>query len=191
VTAPKLPKIRVAGSASARTAAKDLNELSAELGSTRAIAAAFESTVDRAGGAKLAGNNDWQGRQTRLAVSLADQLSAGYTRLEPLVQTLGTLAKHAPLARESISPAQLRRIRTQIARSGLTSAERARLRALGFGSSQLAALVQSTRENSGASSQLESSPAALLSDPHFTTDLQNLQLFFHLWPQRAEVLALA
>jgi hypothetical protein len=191
VTAPKLPKIRVAGSASARTDAMDLNELSAELGSTRAIAAAFESTVDRAGGAKLAGNTDWQGRQTRLAVSLAEQLSAGYTRLEPLVQTLGTLAQHAPPARESISPAQLRRIRAQIARSGLTSAERARLRALGFGSSQLAALVQSTRENSGASSQLESSPAALFSDSHFTTDLQNLQLFFHLWPQRAEVLASA
>ena len=84
-----------------------------------------------------------------------------------------------------------RGIRSQLARSGLTSAERARLRALGFGSSQLAALVQSTRENSGASAQLESSPAALLSDPHFTRDLQNLQLFFHLWPQRAEVLALA
>jgi hypothetical protein len=189
VAVPKLPKIRVAGTSSARTAAKDLNKLTAELGSTRAIAEAFQITVDRAGGAKQAGNAAWQGRQTRLAVSFANQLSAGYARLVPLVETASRLAAHAPLAHGSISRSALQRIRAQIARSGLTSAERSRLRALGFGSSQLAALVHAARQTSVATAQLESSPAELLSDPRFMTDLQNLELFFRLWPQRAEVLA--
>jgi hypothetical protein len=190
-TPATVPKIRVAGSARDRATASALNAWTAGLATSRGLADAFTLTVDRAGGAAQAGDKTWQGRQTRLAITFANALSTQDTRLVALTQKVAALATQAALAKQGLTTAQLQAIRTQIARHGLTKAQRARLKKLGYDATQLAAVVTAAKDKTVPTSQLLATPAKLLADPTLTSELQTFALYFHLWAHRPEVAAAA
>lgn len=186
---PRLPKVRVSGSASVRAAARALNRLIELLASTRAMADAFTTTVDRAGGARQAHDDLWEGRQTRLAITFADGLASDFTKLESLTRSVAKLAAHAAGAHVDLSIAELKRLRAQISHTGLTAAERSRLRSLGYDPAQLAAIVAAARDTKVPTREFVTSPAKLFADPRLAKEYASLRLFFHLWAREPAVVA--
>jgi len=188
---PRVPKVRLSGSAAQRRTAKTLNRLIGLLASSRAAAAAFTITVDRVGGAKRVRSDLWEGRQTRLAITFANQLVSDYAKLKSLTRSVAKLAAHSPGGRDGLSTVALKHLRTEIQRSGLTATERSRLRSLGYDPAQIAAVVAAARNKKVPTSAFITSPANLFASPQLTNEYQSLRLFFHLWAREPDVLAAA
>jgi hypothetical protein len=187
----KLPLIRVSGNAKTRSNTKTLNTWLKELALSRGLADAFTQTVNRAGGAKAAGNTAWEGRQIRLAITLSKELSAADTALIPLTQKIAALAATSPLAKRGLSVSALQRIRKKIASSGLSKTQRAHLKKLGYDAAELAAVVAAAKDTSVPTSTLLSTPAQALASPQLISEMRTFALFFELWPDRPEVLTAA
>jgi hypothetical protein len=185
----KVPLVRVSGSEKTRTTTKALNAWVKALATSRGLADAFTLTVNRAGGAKKAHSTLWQGRQMRLAITLAKQLAAQDAALVAPTRKLAALAAKDKLAQRGLSAKQLQKIRAKIAKSGLSKAQKARLKKLGYDSTALAAVVAAAKSTSVPTSGLASTPAKQLADPQLVTQLQRYALYFRLWPKRLDVLA--
>ena len=177
----KVPLIRLSGNAKARATATTLNRWTRAMATSRGLADAFTLTVNRAGGAKAAGKPAWRGRQMRLAISLARRLSAQDAALIPLTTKLVALAKAAPLAKLATPTATLGRLRTQIARHGLTKVQRKQLAHLGYGPAEQQAVVAAAKSTSVKTGSLPATPVKLLSDPELITQLRTFALYFKLW----------
>jgi hypothetical protein len=185
----RVPAIPVRGNAAARRTARILDRWLTALAHTRALADAFTTSVDRAGSARAAGASVWVGRQTRNAIGFAAMLVTDDTALAGLTRTVAGLAAKARLAHRGLSRRQLDALRARLVRHGLSAAERARLRALGYDDAAIAALLHAARQKHVTNAQLLSTPAALLGDPHLLGQLRGLALFFRTWPQQPSVLA--
>lgn len=181
-------QVPVTGSKANRAAAKAINRWLSALASSRAAADAFTLTVNRAGGARAASSKVWVGRQMRLAIRFAKQLAADYDALGPLTAQLAALAAHASAA-QGPKLAAVTKLRTQIAHSGLTGAERKRLQALGFTAAGIAALVAAAKDAQVPTSAFIPSPAKLLADPRLQQEYTYLALFFRLWATKPSVVA--
>ncbi|MEV4423278.1 hypothetical protein AB0L40_25375 [Patulibacter sp. NPDC049589] len=188
---PRTPRVRVSGSSAVRAAAKAQNRWTAGLAASRGLADALKVTIDRAGGAKRAKRPAWQGKQMRLAVSLSKRLAAQDTALVALAGTLKALAAHAAAARRGSSPAAIGRTRRAVARHGLTKAQSTRLRRLGYGPAERAAVVAAAKRTAVPTSALLSTPAKAFADPQLAAELRTFALYFRLWAVRPEVAAAA
>lgn len=185
----QLPLIRVAGSAKDRATARTINTWLKGMATSRGLSDAFTVTVNRAGGARKAGNTAWQGRQTRLAVTLANALAKQDTALVAVTRKVATLAATSPRAKRGLPAKTLSRLRTHLARSGLSGAQRARLRRLGYDAQHLAAVVAAAKDTSVPTSALLATPAKVFADPALVSQLSSFALFFKLWAVRPEVAA--
>lgn len=129
------------------------------------ISRALGATLDKAGGARIAGDRAWEGRQMRAAVAYATSLAVSLDRAVVLRRRAARLARRsAPLKASMASTSAIRARLARVRRSGLTRIERRYLtRTLKLSAKE----VQALRRDMGRlqPGQLHRSVAAMLSHP--------------------------
>ena len=120
----KVPRLRAGGGLDSRTAAS-LTRLVREMARAQDLARAISATIDKAGGAKAAGDAKWVGIQTRTYLGYAKRLTASLDRLVELQRAAATLARHSRiLSTPSITRRQVAKNLKEKARRGFSKSER-------------------------------------------------------------------
>lgn len=132
-------KVRVRGSSAT---ARALNRLLAVQARVRALSTAFTSSLDKAGGARIAGSSKYVGVNTRAAIGFArrlavalDDLQTATRRAAPLMRRVRGMTKRVTrkqvvALRPRIRRALPRKLDRALRAMGWTAAERARMRRL-------------------------------------------------------------
>ena len=128
-----------------RKTARAVTQLVREQIRARNLARAIAATLDKAGGAKEAGDQKWVGIQTRANIGYVQRLIASLERLPKRQQTAAALAKKSPaLSKPLVSRKQMAKNLQRKAKRGFTKRELRSLRTqLGYTDEQIAALRQS------------------------------------------------
>lgn len=158
-----VPRIRAAGRGSrARSDARLLRSWITGLERVERLSDAFTATLDKAGGAQIAGDRAWQGRHTRYAISLARQLARASDAMTPIGRRVAVRARTSADAKRRPKARRLAAARARVAKRGFTKRERSRLAAAGFGTAEQAALRALAQDPSVNTTRLLTAPGPLL-----------------------------
>lgn len=162
--APSLTRVRRYPGVNARTSRALLAYFREEQRIAR-LSQALGATLDKAGGARVAGDRAWEGRQMRAAVAYATRLATSLDRAVTLRRAAARLARRsAPLKRSMASTAAIRARLARVRRTGLNRVERRYFaRTLKLSTREIAQM----RRDIGAlrPGQVHRSVAAMLSHP--------------------------
>lgn len=137
--APKVAKL-LPGRGVSRKLVRKLTALTRQLGETQAIAEALTATLDRAGGAQLAGDQAWQGRQMAHAIKLARQFSVQLDRSATAVVRFRPLARSTPILKRKYKLVKIKRTARKIVKRGFTKHQTRFLALLGYSKGERAKL---------------------------------------------------
>lgn len=118
--------------------AKRLTALARQLAKTEGLARALTATLDRAGGAIVAGDQVWQGRQMAHAIKLARQLSVQYDRSATAIVRIRPLARKMPQLKRKYKLSKVKRTAKRIVKRGYTKGQAGYMRKLGYTKRDLA-----------------------------------------------------
>lgn len=151
-----------------------------------ATAKALGATIDKAGGALLARNGRWQGRQIRLALryerSLVRQLSA----LPGLRAKAARAARGSRLFTRAQSREAVLRAQTRVRRAGLPRGLQRFLRRLGFSGGELRGLRRSVAR---AKPGKDLRPYTLLADRRLDDAYRIAAAYFRIWAASPQIIA--
>ncbi len=120
----KVPRLRAHKGLGPRTAAS-LTRLVREMVRVQNLARATAATIDKLGGAKIAGDEKWIGVQARAFIRYSQRLAAGLDRLVELQKVAGTRAKHNRLLSKATATRKQIALRLERkARGGFSKQER-------------------------------------------------------------------
>lgn len=133
----------------------------------RNLSRAISATIDKAGGAKEAGDEKWVGVQTRATIKYSKRLARSLDRLTARQQAAAGLAKKSPvLSKPMVSAKKLAERLQRKAQRGFTKRELRLLRAQGMSDEEIAALRESLRTLDPKT--VPRSVAGLIADPALT-----------------------
>jgi hypothetical protein len=134
--AAKMPKLRPGRGVSPK-AARKLTALAGQLGKTEGYSRALTATLDRAGGAIIAKDTAWQGRQMAHALKLARRLSVELDRSATAIVRIRPVARRVPLLKRKFKLAQVKRTARQVSKR-YTKPQARLMRRLGYDKAQMA-----------------------------------------------------
>ncbi len=129
-----------------RKQAKAVQRAATKIAWTGALADALTATLDRAGGAEKAGNQNWQGRQMGYALKLARRLSKQLYRTAKDVDRAHRVAKSLPAMKRKFNLKQARRTARRVVKRGYTKGQKRALRAFGTGKAGLREIRKAQKE---------------------------------------------
>ena len=141
----KVP-VLVAGRGIKPKQARRLTALARQLARTQGLARALTATLDRAGGAIVAGDQVWQGRQMAHAIKLARKLSVQYDRSARAIVRIRPIARKMPQLRRKYKLAKVKRTARRIVKRGYTKGQRGYMRKLGYTKRELAKIKRGQKD---------------------------------------------
>ena len=142
---------------------------------------AMASAIDKAGGARAAGNLTWVGRQTRAAIAFARAEAAALTRLRTLQARVAIDLAAATRGVKPLTAAQIARARAQWAKPVPTATVRL-LSSYGLSVSTMRANLAKVRPGARVSRTLVLSP--------YVTALVNFEIaVLTLYPKNSQIIA--
>ncbi len=184
----RIPKMRPIGrSARARADERLLRSWITTLDRLERLSNAFTATLDKAGGAEVAGDRVWQGRHMRYAISLAGQLARTSDALTPLGARVAARARTAREARRRPKARRLAAARARVAKRGFTARERKRLARAGFDAGAQELLRAIARDPRYRTSALLAAPGPALRRHASTPLWRDGARALRLWVQHPQV----
>ncbi len=132
----KMPRL-LPGRGVSPKAARKLTALARQLGKTEGYSRALTATLDRAGGAQIAKDTVWQGKQMAHAIKLARQFSVQLDKSATAIVEIRPVAGRVPLLKRKFKLAQVKRTGRQISKR-YTKPQVKLMRLLGYDKAQMA-----------------------------------------------------
>ena len=179
----RLSKFHARRGLSAR-AAKALNSYLAEISKAAAVAGTMATTIDRAGGAIAAANPEWEGRQIRYAIALANTFKADVTTLSKDARSLSRSAKGSSALTGRLPIAKLRALQQAVAKHGVPARLVRFFRRYGITASQLRAALKGK-----LSKRLPRTMLQFLTGPATLAEFNNAAKAFLAWSKASQIIA--
>jgi len=188
----KVKRIRTAkivgkGSARARRNATLIGAWLKSSARVQALSGALGATIDKAGGARKAGNTAWEGRQMRQAIKLSRSLADEFDRMRPLGQRMSALMAKTGAARAKPPAKRLNAVRRQIARKGFTKAQIKVLKEFRVSASVRKALQSDASNRKVKTSEMFKAPIAVLNKKALVDTPAGMARYFRLWAADPQV----